>query len=152
MKSEMLYSLESTLVILSQCFYINDNDQFLEGKSINLMDIIRMVFLNSEQFNEIVTYALQMLNIIVFKLKKFNQLIWYYYSIVCFMVLGAPPQKPQHILGVPQKHLQLLECDALFEDHFNKSLSDYIGIFANYIQKGRNIFTTQTDFFNINFI
>ncbi|CAD8063756.1 unnamed protein product [Paramecium sonneborni] len=100
---------------------------------------------------DFINEALEILNIMLYKRKQLTPGLWFYYPVLCYIILGIPQETNVYsIQGLTEEQYILLEgCK---KDWGSEFVSQMLGSFRNYIQKGGATFLTQNDFFGNSFI
>ncbi|CAK65923.1 unnamed protein product (macronuclear) [Paramecium tetraurelia] len=100
---------------------------------------------------DFINEALEILNIMLYKRQQLTPGLWFYYPVLCYIILGIPQETNVYsIQGLSEDQYVLLEgCK---KDWGSEFVSQILGSFRNYIQKGGATFLTQNDYFGNSFI
>ncbi|CAD8152713.1 unnamed protein product [Paramecium pentaurelia] len=108
-------------------------------------------FALTESGCDFINEALEILNLMLYKKKQLTPGLWFYYPVLCYIIIGLPQETNVYaIQGLTEEQYILLEgCK---KDWGSEFVTQMLGSFRNYIQKGGSTFLTQNDFFGNSFI
>ena len=105
----------------------------------------------SQEGADFIDEALDLLNILLFKNKTISQGLWFYYPVLCYIIIGLPEDINVDLInGLNEEQRQLMEsAKSGWGPEF---LSEMLGSFRNYIQKGGDVFFSTTDVLGNSFL
>lgn len=134
-KSEQLNTIESCVVTITQILLADlDHLIYINSKKW-LFDILFQLFC-IEDFRHSVDYGLDLLNVYLYKLKEYDNDILNFFMVVNYTILGVNfNAKDISVGGFSDIEKRFLGGNLFSIQNNSATLSKYLGIYGNYVQK-----------------